>query len=154
MRWKLPPRIKIYEALGAVGDKRVKVNGSEGMVTSSSGGKKYHVRFDPEHNSITSNDNGSYWQGYLGYPAIAFLIENGVLHHSVLCAKALENITWKDINTKFRNDFEQTEAYVKNLAKGKINLQVLEKEVVDIYQKIKEMQLQKLDSTEKPPEGY
>ena len=30
--------------------------------------------------SITANDNASYWQGYLGYPAVAVLLAIGALH--------------------------------------------------------------------------
>lgn len=35
MKWKLLPVIKIYEALGAVADKRIEMKGDSAIVTSS-----------------------------------------------------------------------------------------------------------------------
>jgi hypothetical protein len=75
----LPPNIKIYEALGAVADGRVE---REGMFTyqgkcasASTPGKMYLISYNPDTNVIVSDDNGSLNQGYLGYPAIAFLLK-------------------------------------------------------------------------------
>ena len=72
--WKSPPKAKVYEALSAVADGRVTLMGGEkAEVVSSDGTKTYHVEWSPDSNQITSNDNASYWQGYLGYPIIAVL---------------------------------------------------------------------------------
>ena len=73
MRWKNPPKIKVYEALGCIADNRIEVNENEAKVYSSSREKYYTVKYD--RNSIMSNDNGSYWVGYLGYPSIALLMK-------------------------------------------------------------------------------
>jgi hypothetical protein len=62
--WARPPIIKMYEALGAIGDQRVHVDGATAKVFSSSGNKHYTVRYDRENGAITANDNGSYWVGY------------------------------------------------------------------------------------------
>ena len=70
MKWEHPPIIKIYEALGAVADNRVELSENTAKVFSSSGNKFYDVSYDRDSNSIMTNDNGSYWKGYLGYPAI------------------------------------------------------------------------------------
>lgn len=32
MKWKIPPKIKIYEALGCIADKRIEINGNDGKV--------------------------------------------------------------------------------------------------------------------------
>jgi len=70
--WKMPPLIKVYEALGALGDGRVRiVDSRRALVTSSDGTKTYEVETSEDGREISSNDNASYWQGYLGYPAIA-----------------------------------------------------------------------------------
>jgi hypothetical protein len=70
--WKSPPKAKVYEALSAVADGRVTLMGGEkAEVVSSDGTKTYHVEWSPDSNQITSNDNASYWQGYMGYPIIA-----------------------------------------------------------------------------------
>ena len=40
--WKMPPLIKVYEAMGAVGDGRVRiVDEANALVTSSDGSKTY-----------------------------------------------------------------------------------------------------------------
>ena len=49
-KWKLPPRIKIFEALGAISDGRIKINGNTAKVVSSSGNKEYSVEYKPENN--------------------------------------------------------------------------------------------------------
>lgn len=77
--WKLSPRIKVFEALGALADDRISMNENGATVRSSSGNKSYIVTYDSKQQTIISNDNGSYWQGYLGYPAIAYLLKLGKL---------------------------------------------------------------------------
>jgi len=98
--WKLPPRVKLFEALGAIADGRIGTAGEEGketlalrdsnaplppfstelsyLVTSSNGTKQYSVRMSIKclggPYRIACNDNGSLHQGYLGYPALAVLI--------------------------------------------------------------------------------
>lgn len=54
-----------------------------------------------------SNDNSSFYKGELGYPSIAFLMKLGVLSFDQDCANLLKGIAWKDINQKFKNDFEK-----------------------------------------------
>ena len=70
-----PPTMKIYEALGAVADKRLEITGNTAKVYSSSKGKFYTVTYDSATNAIMSNDNACYFVGYLGYPAIAYLLQ-------------------------------------------------------------------------------
>jgi hypothetical protein len=75
----LPPKLKIYEALGAIIDERVEVDGMfayQGRCASASTPRKWYViSYNPDTNVIVSNDSGSLNQGYLGYPAIAFLLK-------------------------------------------------------------------------------
>ena len=49
MKWAIPPKIKIYEALGCMGDKRIEVSENTGKVFSSSRGKYYTVNFDGDY---------------------------------------------------------------------------------------------------------
>ena len=81
MKWKLPPMIKIYEAMCAMADGRVEVDSHSGKVFSSTGNKYYEVVYDPAKKAIMANDNGSYWQGYLGYPSVAFLMKTSILDY-------------------------------------------------------------------------
>lgn len=156
MTWKLPPRIKVYEALGAITDSRIHIKGNTAIVISSSGHKQYTVTYDPKTHAITANDNSSYWQGYIGYPAIAYLLKKGLLSYNKKTTQCLKDIPWKDINTKFRNNFRKTEEYVEHLMKEKYptDLNNIEQEVKRIATQLKKLKLQKLPSRLKPPVGY
>lgn len=155
MKWKLPPKIKIYEALGCIGDKRIEIKNNKANVFSSSKGKYYSVKYNKEKNAIMSNDNGSYWAGYLGYPSIAFLMIKRVLKYNPKSAKALKDIHWKYINIKFKNDFKKTEKYVLELVKEKgYIITELVAEVENIFEQIKKLGIEKLGKKIKPPKGY
>ncbi|HTT76341.1 MAG TPA: hypothetical protein VMF50_10235 [Candidatus Binataceae bacterium] len=107
--WKMPPLVKIYEALGAIGDSRVHLaDPSYATVISSSGDKTYTVELDSAARQISSNDNASYWQGYLGYPAIAVLLLHGLYSPRPETLTALAGVPWKELNTRFRNDYART----------------------------------------------
>ncbi len=113
--WKMPPLIKVYEALGAFGDGRVRiVDDRRALVTSSDGSKTYEVEIADRGREISSNDNASYWQGYLGYPAIAALLLRGMLDWQLPASvtDTLAAIPWKELNRRFRNDYAQTLAAV------------------------------------------
>ena len=77
-KWNMPPIAKVYEALSAVADGRVKLTGeTTAEVLSSERDKTYTVKWSGGERSITSNDNATRWQGYIGYPIIAVLLETG-----------------------------------------------------------------------------
>jgi hypothetical protein len=107
--WKMPPPIKVYEALGAIGDGRVRLEDEHrALVTSSEGDKTYEVEISDDGREISSNDNASYWQGYLGYPAIAVLLMRGLYRAPANVIDALAGIPWKEINRRFKNDYDRT----------------------------------------------
>jgi hypothetical protein len=91
--WKLPPKAKIYEALSAVAESRVRIgDGNTATVLSSAGDKAYMVRWNPELTRISSNDNASFYQGYMGYPIVAVLMLIGKLRFSREVASHLAGI--------------------------------------------------------------
>ena len=111
--WKMPPAIKIYEALGAIGDGRVRLEDEHhALVESSEGDKTYEVELSDDGHEISSNDSGSYWQGYLGYPAIAVLLMRGLYRPPANVIDALAGIPWKEINRRNKNDYDKTLAEV------------------------------------------
>jgi hypothetical protein len=113
-QWKLPPLIKVYEALGAIGDGRVRiVDERRATVTSSDGSKIYEVETSADGREIASNDNASYWQGYVGYPAIAVLIARGLYRPPANVTDALAGVPWKELNRKYKNDWAKTIAEVE-----------------------------------------
>uniref|UniRef100_A0A7J3KER3 Uncharacterized protein n=1 Tax=Staphylothermus marinus TaxID=2280 RepID=A0A7J3KER3_STAMA len=103
----LPPRIKVLEAAGSIGDGRIlKVSDEEFRVKSSDGSRTYLVivkRIDDKSFAVYSNDNGTVYRGYIGYPIIAALIINGVLPIDNEVINALKGIPWRELNTRFKN---------------------------------------------------
>lgn len=153
MKWKQPPIIKVYEALGAVSDGRMEIEGNTAKVYSSSRGKFYDVIYDPEKRAIMANDNGSYFQGYLGYPAITFLLATGVLPFNPELADLLKGLAWKDINTKFKNDFPKTLLWIEERLGSEKSAQ-LAAYAGNISGTVAHMDLEMLGPKVKPPQGY
>lgn len=153
MKWKQPPVIKIYEALGSIADNRIEVSENTAKVYSSSGNKFYDVSYDLATQSIMTNDNGSYWKGYLGYPSIAFLMKTGALSFDEMIANLLKNIAWKDINQKFKNDFDKTLEFILS-SKSEEEKESLKKFVNKITTEIEALDLNYLGKKTLPPEGY
>ncbi len=117
--WKMPPPIKVYEALGAIGDGRVRFEDEHrALVESSEGDKTYAVEISDDGREISSNDSGSYWQGYLGYPAIAVLLMRGLYRPPANVIDALAGIPWKEINRRFKNDYDKTLAEVNQIVEA------------------------------------
>ena len=153
MSWKIPPKIKIYEALGAIADKRVKIYKTKpAKVKSSSLDKEYEVLYLPEEDILYSNDNGSYWQGYLGYPAVAFLMIKGELPYNEKFAKALKGMKWKEMNEKHRNDYDKVVKEVREIIREKdINLDRLDEFLEKVSKKISALDYKKPQEKKKPP---
>lgn len=114
----MPPLIKVYEALGALGDSRVRILDEEhAQVTSSEGDKTYQVEIRNGGREVSSNDNASYWQGYVGYPAIAVLLHRGLIPAPAKAAQALAGIPWNEMNQRFKRDYSKTMAEVERKLK-------------------------------------
>ena len=112
--WKMPPLIKVYEALGAIGDMRVNLSDeSHATVVSSEGDKTYDVETSTDLRTISSNDNASFWQGYLGYPGIAVILKRGFFRLDQKATAALAGIPWKELNRRFKNDYRKTIAEIE-----------------------------------------
>jgi len=156
MKWKPAPLIKIYEALGSIADKRFELDGNSAKVYSSSGNKYYDVVYDPVTNAITSNDNGSFWVGYLGYPSIVLLMVLNVVEYDPKLAEYLKGFAWKDINQKFKNDFGKTQAYIDQQISDKYHIDIddFHKSLEALQQKVNALGLNKLASDKKPPTAY
>lgn len=158
MKWKLPPRIKIYEALWAVADDRIYVEwffSNEWKCYSSSGNKYYTIKYDKKQNAIMTNDNWSFRQGYLWYPAIAFLMKVGDIQYSKQYSEVLKNIKWKDINQEFKNDFSKTEEHILKILEEKgVSLPWFLEEIAAIYKQIEWLHLEILGRKVQPPTWY
>jgi hypothetical protein len=134
--WKLPDKIKILEALGAIADDRLKfTENNQAKCLSSDRSKEYTIKYDLKHRAITSDDNSAHWQGRLGYPAIAVLMSLNELSKDGKIAEGVKDIPWKELNSKFNNDYQKTLAVVYTIAKSK---GVTEKEINDFMDRAME----------------
>ncbi|MEM0026758.1 MAG: hypothetical protein QXT53_03015 [Ignisphaera sp.] len=114
---KLPPRIKILEALGCLADRRIReIDDNKAVVSSSDGSREYHIYVDVKKGLVYSDDNGTKFRGYIGYPIIAFLMLKGYLPYDEKIAKALAGIPWKKLNESYKN-YQVVENIVKDFAR-------------------------------------
>ncbi len=153
--WKSPPKAKIYEALSAVADGRITMTGAgKAEVISSDGTKKYEVEWSHDLSKFTSNDNASYWQGYMGYPIIAVLMILGRLDYETEIAKLLAGVTWKQLNRRFRGDYAKAiDSVLDTLQERGSSPQVVIAEVERIMAQIENMELEKLPRRKRPPKA-
>lgn len=154
-RWKSPPKAKVYEALSAIADDRVTLMGGEkAEVVSSDGTKTYHVEWSSDLNQITSNDNASYWQGYMGYPIIAVLMVLGKLEYRHEVAAFLAGVPWKQMNRQFRNDYAKAIDSVLDALEAKgTPRQTVVAEMDRIMAEIEGLELEKLPRRKRPPKS-
>jgi hypothetical protein len=151
--WRLPPRAKVFEALSAVADGRVRLTGpGSATVTSSGGDKVYDVAWSEDGRTIAANDNASYWQGYLGYPALAVLLTRGELRAGEDVVRALAGVPWHDLNTRFRRDYEAAvTAALTELPEGAPGPQAVERAVDDVMDQLAALDLQRAGRGRRPP---
>lgn len=159
--WKTPPIIKVYEAIGSLADERLEVEETDASgvihakVWSSSGNKFYEVHYDPSGKAIMTNDNGSFWQGYLGYPALCLLMHLGEITFDNTLLEALKTIAWKDINQRYKNNFAKTEDEVLAIVEERGFSQSKTKLLVnECYQQVQSLRLTYLGKRLRPPKGY
>lgn len=147
---KLPPIEKIHEAYSAIADKRVVLKENEAEVSSSDLTKTYLVKWKDE--VYSSNDNASYWQGYVGYPIIAVLMLQGKLPLNQEIAMYFQGINWKKINTQYKNKFSEAVSQIMGGLKEKgIDCNKIEEEIQKVYQEIGRLTIQTKRSSIRPP---
>ena len=141
----MPPKAKIYEALSAVADQRVSITGpTAAQVQSSSHDKLYDVEWSDDISEITSNDNASHWQGYIGYPIIAVLLKIGKLSFNIHIAELLAGVPWKVINDQFKRDYDKAINHVLDQIEEKGgNRTEIGQEVEKIYEQLSTLGLQR-----------
>ncbi|WP_069807108.1 hypothetical protein [Vulcanisaeta thermophila] len=110
---RMPPRIKVLEALGAIADGRVQViNDNEALVKSSDGTREYRVYVNVGSREVDSTDNGTVHRGYVGYPIIAFLMKKGLLPVNEELAGKLRGVPWRKLNEEYKNYARVMEAII------------------------------------------
>jgi len=139
---RMPPRIKVLEALGSIADNRIhKIDDKHYEVISSDGTRKYRVYVDLETRRVYSDDNGTKLRGYVGYPIIAILMLNGKLPYNEKLANALKGIPWKKLNETYKK-YAIVENIVKEKARRKgVSSDEIDAFIRDVLAKLRGMQL-------------
>ncbi len=139
--WKLPPIEKIPEAYSAVADERVAMGEHSAKVRSSDGTKTYTVQWDGD--AYTSDDNGSKWQNYSGYPILAVLLLQGKLPLDRRIAELFRGIPWKELNKAHKNKYAEALA---EFISGKIEAErkSIEQDMHTVYDALAKLQLKRL----------
>lgn len=152
MEFKLSPIEKIHEAYSAIADGRVTLNEtkSEAEVESSDHSKKYLVTWKDD--IYSSNDNASYWQGYMGYPILAVLMLQGKLPFNEEVANHFKGINWKKLNTEHKNKFSDAVKQILDEFEEKgIDCTPINAEINHVYEKIKTLKIKGKRSSLRPP---
>lgn len=140
----MPPRIKILEALGAIADGRVRVvSDKEAIVVSSEGDRSYRVHVDLERRVAYSDDNGTRYRGYVGYPIAAFLMLRGVLPFRRDLAEALKGVRWRQLNERYKSYSAVEEVIFKELKSKSIDPEEVIKYIDEVMRSLSSLGLRK-----------
>ena len=139
--WKLPPIEKIPEAYSAVADERVAMGEHSAKVRSSDGTKAYTVQWDGD--AYTSDDNGSKWQNYSGYPILAVLLLQGKLPLDRRIAELFQGIPWKELNKAHKNKYAEALAEFMS-GKTEAERKSIEQDMHTVYDALAKLQLKRL----------
>lgn len=127
-----PPRIKVLEAIGAIGDGRIKqVSDTKALVKSSMGDREYKVVLigqDARTFRAYSNDNGTLFKGYVGYPILAFMMVKGYLPLDREVMNAMKGVPWKELNERY-----QKYAVVESIVISRAEKLNVPRNIVDDY---------------------
>ena len=143
MYLKNPPRIKVLEALGAIADERVKVlNDNECEVISSEGDRVYKVVIKGD--LVSSNDNGTVYRNYIGYPIISCLMLLKRIPYNEKLSNALKGIPWRKLNEQYKS-YAKVEEIIFSIAKERgINKEELENFIKVVLYELGRLHLRKI----------
>lgn len=137
-----PPRIKVLEALGAIADNRVKLlNNNECEVISSEGDRVYKVKING--NLVSSDDNGTTFRNYVGYPILSCLMLLKQLPYNENLSIALKGIPWRKLNEEYKS-YSKVEEIVYSIIKEKgVNKEELENFIKVVLDEVGRLHLRK-----------
>ncbi len=140
-KWNMPPIAKVYEALSAVADGRVRLTSDTSAdVLSSERDKTYAVRWSADGRTITANDNATRWQGYTGYPIIAVLLQIGLLPYDAAIAEMMKGVPWHALNQQYKRDYEAAiEHVLREISERGGDVEAIRREVARIYAALEEL---------------
>lgn len=136
---KLPPIEKIAESYTAIIDNRIELHADYAICFSSDKSKSYEIRWKDK--TYYSNDNSTYWQGYIGYPVIAVLMLKGKLPLNKEILKYFKGINWKELNKKHKNKYSEALNEVLNNITAE-DKKLINKEINYVYEQIKKLDIE------------
>ncbi|MEP7103881.1 MAG: hypothetical protein ABI721_04200 [Candidatus Dojkabacteria bacterium] len=154
MNWSKPHISKVYEALGAIADKRIEISPdkNEAKMYSSSKGKFYTVTWNDDFTAMMSNDNSAFYVGQLSYPMISVLMMKGKISYDPKMIELLKDIKWKDINKKFKNNVDKTVEFV--LEGLGADAEFVKNETERILKEVEGLNIEYFGQRTYPPKGY
>ena len=126
---------------GFVADDRVAMGEHSAKVRSSDGTKTYTVQWDGD--AYTSDDNGSKWQNYSGYPILAVLLLQGKLPLDRRIAELFRGIPWKELNKAHKNKYAEALAEFMS-GKTEAERKSIEQDMHTVYDALAKLQLKRL----------
>ena len=167
MYWELPPEFKIYEALGAIADGRLELvtrpanseeteeedlNIIQANQYSSNKNKFYTIKYSPETSQIMTNDNATWFVGYLGYPALSLLLYIDRIKCDRSILKYFKDIAFKEINQKNKNNFQKAGVEIDQiLSERGLDLDLFKQECDSIFKQLAALGLKPLGKKVRPP---
>ncbi|MFP3242501.1 MAG: hypothetical protein RXO53_05605 [Caldisphaera sp.] len=120
IKLKMPPKIKILEAAGAIADNRITIEKANddlilAKVISSEKDKTYRVIIKKANDDLIvySDDNGTKLKGYVGYPIISVMMLTGLLNRDQSVEEALKDIEWRKLNETYKKYYVVEEIVLK-----------------------------------------
>jgi len=155
MIWKKPHISKIYEAVTAIADDRIEINGNKAKCYSFVGDKFYDIQYDPINGGIMSNDNSAYYTYALSYPMIAYLMLINKIPYEKKLLDILKDICWNDINKSFKNDYDKSIKLVLGELKSEgEDIDFIKNEIQKIYNFVCKLEIKTLGKLQKPVKGF
>jgi hypothetical protein len=102
------------------------------------------VSYNAAQHTLSTNDDGALNQGYLGYPAIAFLLKTGKLKYDERLLSLLKGIDWTKIKRQANKHHEETlRILLGQIFSAGGDVDALSAECEDILEQIRELKLEK-----------
>lgn len=146
MYLKLPPEVKVLEALSAVFGNRIQViNDYLCIVKSSDLSRTYIVYLDLSNGFVYSNDNGTTYRNYIGYPIISFLMIKGILPKNERIGRLIKDIPWRKINEELKSYSKVMNYIITKLKQCNVNEIEVRKYINEVMSKLSRLRLKKLE---------
>jgi hypothetical protein len=151
--WKATPKAKVYEAMSAVADGRVTLlREGEASVRSSDNAKTYTVVWNADRTAFGSNDNASYWVGYIGYPIIATLLTLDAIKRDRDLIAPLAGVNWNKLNDIYKRRYDDAVEYVlTQIGKCGGDVEGIRSYAELVFKEMKTMKLGRLTPPGDPP---